>query len=143
LLGDARTRQERIDALQHELTTPPVDPNKDPLETSAYQRAELNRKYGNAIFQATTGSSGGTSATTTLDQATICKSSPVDSDNDGLCDAFERIIGTNPMVADTDGDGLNDGIEVLQIGTNPTDIDTDSDGISDGVEVRGYTGIDG
>jgi hypothetical protein len=41
-----------------------------------------------------------------------------DSDNDGLTDAEERRIGTNPNRADTDGDGRTDGEEV-RYGTNP------------------------
>ena len=32
-----------------------------------------------------------------------------DSDQDGLWDATELIFGTDPMVQDTDGDGLTDG----------------------------------
>ena len=37
----------------------------------------------------------------------------VDSDGDGLIDAFERMIGTREDVADTDCDGFSDGDEVL------------------------------
>ncbi|MEI7475674.1 MAG: pilus assembly protein TadG-related protein [bacterium] len=36
-----------------------------------------------------------------------------DSDNDGLIDIVEEIIGTNPNVADTDGDGVNDAMEYI------------------------------
>jgi hypothetical protein len=43
-----------------------------------------------------------------------------DADGDGLTDAMERIIGTNPNQADTDGDGIPDGLEVLN-GRNPLD----------------------
>jgi len=35
----------------------------------------------------------------------------IDSDEDGLNDALEGSIETNPYVADTDGDGLADGVE--------------------------------
>ena len=46
---------------------------------------------------------------------------PVDSDNDGLHDHVELAgsPATNPAVADTDGDGFVDGLEV-GAGTNPT-----------------------
>ncbi len=44
--------------------------------------------------------------------------------------------GTNPLVADTDGDGLSDGAEVNTHSTDPLDADTDGDGISDGDEVN-------
>jgi hypothetical protein len=44
---------------------------------------------------------------------------PLDSDNDGLTDAFERLVSkTNPNNADTDGDGLPDGWEYWN-GLNP------------------------
>ena len=36
-----------------------------------------------------------------------------DSDKDGLTDEAESIRGTNPFIADTDGDGCRDGSEVL------------------------------
>lgn len=35
-----------------------------------------------------------------------------DSDNDGLSDADELLVGTNPLLADTDGDGVTDLVEV-------------------------------
>ena len=43
--------------------------------------------------------------------------------------------GTNPLIADTDGDGLNDGLEVNTLFTDPLDIDSDDDGFTDGNEV--------
>lgn len=43
---------------------------------------------------------------------------PVDSDGDGLSDATESALGTDPYNPDTDGDGYNDGLEVSQ-GFNP------------------------
>ena len=44
-----------------------------------------------------------------------------DSDGDGLSDAYEAMIGTDPYNKDTDGDGYTDGEEVLTLGTNPLD----------------------
>lgn len=39
---------------------------------------------------------------------------PLDSDGDGLTDAYERLVShTNPYVADTSGDGMLDGWKVL------------------------------
>lgn len=61
----------------------------------------------------------------------------LDSDGDGLPDAFENLAtGSNPTKSDTDGDGLGDGEEYAQ-GTNPSEADTDGDGIDDGEE-QGY-----
>ncbi len=42
-----------------------------------------------------------------------------DSDADGMSDAQENSLGTNPNFADTDHDGLSDRLEVQQ-GSNPT-----------------------
>jgi hypothetical protein len=58
-----------------------------------------------------------------------------DSDQDGLSDQQEILLGTDPVNADTDGDGLLDGEEVLMHGTNPVAIDSDGDGSADGAEV--------
>ncbi len=58
----------------------------------------------------------------------------VDTDGDGLEDGVEVLLGTDPLNPDTDGDGLDDGLEVL-LGTDPLDPDTDGDGLSDGLEV--------
>lgn len=59
----------------------------------------------------------------------------VDTDGDGLNDAKEALLGTNPASKDTDADALDDGDEVAA-GTDPTAADTDGDGLADGVEVK-------
>ena len=59
-----------------------------------------------------------------------------DADADGLSDADEQATGTNPVLADTDGDGLEDGAEVNTHGTTPTNADSDGDTLSDGDEVN-------
>lgn len=58
-----------------------------------------------------------------------------DTDGDGLSDG-EELLGsagyrTEPTLADTDGDGLDDGIEVSSKGSDPTVVDSDCDGILD------------
>ncbi len=58
-----------------------------------------------------------------------------DPDNDDLDNLTEyNLHGTNPQVADTDGDGLDDGDEVTA-GTGLLVTDTDLDGMPDGFEV--------
>jgi transglutaminase-like putative cysteine protease len=57
-----------------------------------------------------------------------------DDDNDGLPDALEWELGTNPVDPDTDHDLLDDASELLN-GTSPVNGDSDGDGIADGVEV--------
>ena len=59
----------------------------------------------------------------------------VDSDNDGLEDDVEIIIGTDPFDDDTDDDGVMDGTEVNIFATDPLNADTDSDGLLDGTEL--------
>ena len=58
----------------------------------------------------------------------------LDDDGDGLSDADENsIYNTNPLVVDTDSDGMPDGWEV-QYGLNPLvddgDVDADNDGVT-------------
>jgi len=43
-----------------------------------------------------------------------------DTDGDGLSDALERLIGTDPNTFDTDGDGFGDGFELMH-GSDPLD----------------------
>ena len=45
--------------------------------------------------------------------------SVMDSDGDGLSDARERALGTDPNKTDTDGDGISDWDEVNSTGTDP------------------------
>lgn len=58
-----------------------------------------------------------------------------DSDNDGLTNAKEKELGTNPYSVDSDGDGLPDKFEIEQTKTNVLKKDTDGDGINDGDEL--------
>lgn len=62
-----------------------------------------------------------------------------DEDKDGLTYCREEQIGTNPEIADTDGDGCNDGDEVNTYKTNPLNKDTDGDTLFDCDEIRMYS----
>jgi hypothetical protein len=65
-----------------------------------------------------------------------------DPDDDGLTNSQELEAETDPTLADTDSDGLLDGVEdgggvfisLEETGTNPIVADTDGDGLLDGVE---------
>lgn len=65
-----------------------------------------------------------------------------DPDSDGSDNGSEQTRGTDPQDADSDDDGLADGVETNDgnyldadnTGTNPLDTDTDGDGLPDGLE---------
>ncbi len=56
-----------------------------------------------------------------------------DPDTDRLLDQYEAALGTSTSSADTDGDGLNDGVELTITGTDPTVDDSASDLDEDGL----------
>jgi hypothetical protein len=58
-----------------------------------------------------------------------------DPDGDGIITFIEILLGCNPHLADTDGDGLSDYEEVFVHGTLVDVADTDGDGMLDGVEI--------
>lgn len=62
-----------------------------------------------------------------------------DDDNDGLSDVDEGSYGSDPFLADTDGDNLGDNEEVTTHFTDPTLPDTDGDGLDDGEEVNNWS----
>ena len=61
----------------------------------------------------------------------VCFLYDTDTDGDRLKDSEEASWGSDPFVADTDGDGWEDGYEVWEEGTDPTLMDTDGDGSDD------------
>ena len=64
----------------------------------------------------------------------LTKPNVADSDGDGVNDGQEVTDTTNPLIADTDGDGLTDGEEKTRT-TNPLLVDTDGDGLGDLQEI--------
>jgi hypothetical protein len=61
-----------------------------------------------------------------------------DSDSDSLSDAQEEYYGTDPLLADSDNDGINDYRELVDFGTDPLNPDTDDDGVNDFNEIFIY-----
>lgn len=64
-----------------------------------------------------------------------------DPDADKLLPEMEKRAGTDPAKTDTDGDGLTDGQEILELGTDPTKPDAktsdlDKDGLTDRQELQ-------
>jgi len=62
-----------------------------------------------------------------------------DIDGDGLSNETEENLGSNPLLTDSDGDGLDDRYEVEVYGTNPALADTDGDGSDDSAEMKAGT----
>ncbi|MGI9276092.1 MAG: hypothetical protein ACR2PT_14780 [Endozoicomonas sp.] len=56
-----------------------------------------------------------------------------DDDNDGLTDAEEKSVGTDPFVADTDGDKVNDKLDAFPL-DHEESTDTDADGIGNNAD---------
>ena len=91
----------------------------------------------------TTGSVGGSDPYAIDPGQAIGQASPfpgaeqvdLDTDRDGLTDAFERLAGTKVAVADSDSDGLSDGYEALKSRTDPLSKDTDGDKLTDAQEI--------
>jgi hypothetical protein len=71
---------------------------------------------GNVVFTASSASNSPFS-----EQVVLTILAPTaDNDGDGLNNAVEIVMGTNPLLPDTDGDGAPDGDEVIA-GTDPID----------------------
>ncbi|KXK26375.1 MAG: hypothetical protein TR69_WS6001000378 [candidate division WS6 bacterium OLB20] len=86
-----------------------------------------------------------TAAVTATSTATTTPDTVTDSDGDGLSDAEEEELGTDPNNPDTDGDGLSDGFESEYTNNssilNPLSPDSDSDGVVDGLEDHDFDGL--
>ena len=71
----------------------------------------------------------------------VAARSDVHSDTDGLSDSLEiYLYGTNPDEEDTDGDGIDDNVEISN-GTDPLYADSDGDGMGDLAEANLATSV--
>ncbi len=115
-------------AVAYEIPASPPDPSTPPSVSAAPDRT-TPRSAGPLLAQAVTVAAAGT---------------PGDTDGDGLSDALEQRLGTDPRNPDSDGDGVPDGVEVAQR-SNPlvpdqagyagaTATDADGDGLSNDLE---------
>ena len=65
----------------------------------------------------------------------------LDSDGDGLPDAWERIHGFSMVLDNAEDDVDEDGLSAIQeyaLSTNPLLADSDGDGLLDGAEINDY-----
>ncbi|EJN57285.1 hypothetical protein HSB1_42480 [Halogranum salarium B-1] len=119
--------------------TVPVDADSD---SSVTERSEANNGVNDGMEDF-----DGESLRTHVEQNLGTDPFDVDTDDDELTDAFEHRFDTiEPLLADTDGDGLPDGqedpdneslvnVREQQYGTLPLDADTDDDDLTDKYEV--------
>jgi len=85
---------------------------------------------GEYSFEVTTTDEQGGQTTQVV---TIVIGTETDSDNDGLTDEEEAVIGTDPLDPDTDEDGLTDGEEVL--GEDDDSTEGVPEGVSDPLDI--------
>lgn len=106
---------------------------KTEVKTPVTQEVKSNNSIGTeALLNASTTSG-------TESQAVAPAVIAVDTDQDGLTDAEEAKLGTDPAKKDTDSDGLSDYDEVKIYATDPLNPDSDGDTYKDGEEVsKGY-----
>jgi hypothetical protein len=109
---------------------PPSGPYTDAAMPMSYDAIDVGMQPGGNIDTDRDG------LTDAFEMMTGSRADLADSDADNLSDAYETTVSqTNLMLADTDADTLSDSAEQA-MGTSPTAFDTDRDGPSDGLEVR-------
>jgi hypothetical protein len=77
-------------------------------------------------------------AATTSPVVSVIVDPDVDADDDGLTDALEQSLGSNPNDADSNDDGVTDGT-ARALGLSLTSSDTDGDGLSNAEELAAGT----
>ncbi|MGB2761516.1 MAG: Calx-beta domain-containing protein, partial [Maribacter stanieri] len=87
---------------------------------------------GAYIFRFTTTNSTAPCLNPTVDVTINVSDCETDDDNDGLLGGQEVVLGTDSNDPDTDGDGIEDGVEVGDDIDNP--LDEDGDGIIDALD---------
>jgi hypothetical protein len=68
----------------------------------------------------------------------VTPAAEVDSDGDGLIDELEMELGIDPLLVDSDADGVSDSDEIDFYGTDALKPDTDRDGLEDAEELLTY-----
>jgi cell wall-associated NlpC family hydrolase len=109
---------------------PPSGPADAMTTATSYDAIDLGMQPGSTLDTDRDG------LTDAFELMTGSSPSVADTDQDSLSDAYEAAVShTNPLLADSDSDSLSDAAETA-LGTSPTMFDTDLDGASDGLEVQ-------
>ena len=128
------------------VTTPPQvaigSVNVDPSGNSATLTLAVAANVSGAFTLVATNASGSSSQVPSAANTLHILNPNGDDDNDGLTNAVEIAIGTNPLIASTAGDGISDGWKVFY-GFNPlsniASQDTDGDGLTNLQEFQAGT----
>lgn len=136
--ADQKDTQTKEEAYQKSTSTT-WDAHTNPLDkikpdSSEKQSADANASVRSQMFSSTLNDLLKSS------QTSETGASEIDTDGDGLTDAFESqyaITILNPNKADTDDDGLKDNVE-LKLNLFPGEKDTDGDGIWDKDEITPF-----
>jgi len=111
----------------------------NPLGTSTtytgFETLTLTLKHGD-IAQGNKQSTSALASTLNFDAVRLIPIAPIDTNGNGIDDNIELYFFSSlshDMTQDTDHDGISDGEELL-LGTNPTQSDTDGNGTSDANE---------
>jgi len=129
--GEARLAQQATDAR--------IQAAVDEIKAEFTANRGLNQSLAAQRYAAAATAAASTLAASAVAaaEAPVATAADPDTDGDKLTDAQEKALKTDPNQQDSDGDGLDDGVEYLTLGLNPLDPDTDGDLISDGVELLG------
>ncbi len=120
------THQDGTESSAFDIKDPPPSLADIPLGEVTVEVLTKNRSgASNRRGKATTTITAGSNAPITIILLEdICTSPLCDGDFDNLATTFEEALGTDPNNADTDGDGLEDGLEVRECCSDPLS-DTD------------------
>jgi hypothetical protein len=92
-------------------------------------------QYAALIPGVTAGTAGSTIAGAAGTPLALAGDPTRDTDHDGLTDALEARLGLSATSADSDGDHISDGYELLKLHTDPTRVDSDGDHLIDSLEL--------
>jgi hypothetical protein len=103
------------------IVTPPEGDSASPLEINSHMLGVDPDAVGAGEYLAQLEVENPEAANSPLSITVfLALTDPNDADSDGLSNAEEEALGTDPARPDTDGDGYADGLEV-ELGTDPAD----------------------